>query len=221
MQRTVVVLRSSNAKIGPIPQTSRPQVTCPTDCPLMNSGCYGENRPGRPSIFDMVEKSANLTAVDAIATDAPKSAPAVRFNVVGDYLNDDGTPDTDYIEATNRVATSRPWVAIAYTHAWRTLSPDMFDYTVRASCQSEDEVREAHAAGWATVVVDPGPDAPDTLIGSIIDERTVVQCPVTTGRANSCAECRLCGRDAAVVAFPVHGSARKRAAEAIREVRGE
>ncbi len=221
MTQMMISLKSNNAKTGPIPTISRPQETCPNDCPLMGAGCYGENSGfgGRPSIFKMVSKSVPKISLRDIALKARAAAPAIRFNVVGDYLKADGTPDEAYISDTNFIATARKWVAISYTHAWRRLRPDMFDYVVRASCQSREELSEAHARGWWTVVVDPGPDDPDTLIGTKIDGRMVVQCPATNGKVDSCADCRLCGREAAIVAFPVHGARKRTALNVVQNLR--
>ena len=41
---TRVVLNSMNAKDGKAACVYRTQTSCPATCPLMGSGCYGENR---------------------------------------------------------------------------------------------------------------------------------------------------------------------------------
>jgi hypothetical protein len=227
VQTYTAVARSQNRKIGRIPAISRPQWSCPTDCPLMGAGCYGETKPGRPSIFAMVDKSiaaqarkAPLTMRD-LATRAWRTVPrGLRFGVVGDYLTPIGTPDHAYIAETNELAQAQSWVPWGYTHAWRRLSPTLFRYIVRASVQSAEEAEEAIAAGWRVAIVDPGPAAPDTLIGSRISGQRVVQCPVTTGKSASCEDCLLCGRDIpTIIAFPTHGALRRRASDAVRRVR--
>ena len=225
-QTYVAVASSDNKKIGHIPAIARPQWSCPTDCPLMNMGCYGEVKPGRPSIFDMVDASLakakpnRLTMRDLINRRWKKVPRAIRIGTVGDYLTAQGLPDTEYIEETNELATAKPWVVWGYTHAWRRLKASVFRYVVRASVQSRAEAEEAIAAGWRTAIVDPGPNEPDTLIGSTISGQKVIQCPVTTGKSASCEECRLCGRDLPIViAFPVHGTSKKKAALAVRQVR--
>jgi hypothetical protein len=227
-QTYTAIARSGNRKIGNIPAISRPQWSCPSDCPLMGAGCYGEVKPGRPSIFQMVDasianrarKSRRLSMRD-LATRRWRTVPrALRFGVVGDYLTPAGTPDHAYIAETNELATAHPWVSWGYTHAWRRLVPSMFRYVVRASVQSAQEASAAIAAGWRVAIVDPGPDAPDTLIGSRIDGQLVVQCPVTNGKSASCEDCRLCGRDVpTIIAFPVHGAQRGKAARAVRATR--
>jgi hypothetical protein len=205
----LISLQSLNIKTGPIPTISRPQTTCPDDCPAMNMGCYGENNGagGRPSQFAMVAKAAFKFSIRLIAEMAPaKWAPAIRFNVVGDYFREDGTPDLEYIADTNYLAKARPWVPISYTHGWRRLRPDMFDYVVRASTETREGLEEAIDAGWRTTLIDPGPEDPNTLIGQRVRGQLVIQCPATNGKAKNCADCRLCGRDLPiVVAFPGHG----------------
>jgi hypothetical protein len=171
----------------------------------------------------MVDRSPRRLSMAALATRKWRTVPrALRFVVVGDYLTRDGAPDLAFITGTNDLATAHPWVAWGYTHAWRRLSPRLFRYIVRASCSSAAEVAEATAAGWRCAVVDPGPEHPDTLIGSTVAGQRVVICPVVAGTRPDCESCRACGRDVPVViAFPVHGSARKRAMAAIRKVRGD
>lgn len=218
----LISLMSQNIKTGPIPTVSRPQSTCAPLCPLLGKGCYGENRRsgGAPSIFDQADRAKYKFPLRMLAQMAPaKWAPAIRFNVVGDYFTEDGTPDQEYIDDTNFLAQANDWVPISYTHGWRMLQPSMFKYVVRASTQSREELEEAHAAGWWTVVVDPGPDDPDTLIGQVIDGRKVVQCPATNGGAANCADCRLCGREAAIVAFPVHGARKGLVARVVDGIR--
>lgn len=226
-QTYTATAKSSNHKTGPIPTISRPQWSCPSDCPLMDSGCYGEVKPGRPSIFEMVEKSVesgtNRLSMKDLATRKWKKIPkGIRFGVVGDFLKADQTPDLEYIAETNETATALPWKAWGYTHAWRKLSATMFSYVVRASVQSQREAEIAIAQGWRTAIVDPGPSAPDTLIGSTIAGQKVVQCPATNGKTESCETCLLCARDLPIViAFPVHGTGQKKAAAAVRKVRAD
>lgn len=214
--------------------TSRGQASCPTTCPLMGSGCYGENvasGSGR-TLFDNVGRPNGKSLAGIVASVLSprrrKAAPrAQRFNVVGDYLTGESTPDRAYIAETNQAADAlRPvgTVSWSYTHAWEGygLAPADFTYVVRASCSTVEEVRRAHAAGWYAAIVVP--TAADTVDANgrplQVDGRNMVVCPAISGAAESCADCRLCGRNAAVIAFPVHGGRAKRAAAAIRQAIG-
>jgi hypothetical protein len=131
--------------------------------------------------------------------------------VAGDYLLEDGTPDHAYIEATNEAAHL---VVLSYTHAWQRLDPAWFAKGTRpnASCDTPDDVRDALAAGWKAVIVDPDGRYPQ---GLRLEGRTCVTCPYEVDR-RQCMDCRLCARERpSVVVFPVHGARRRVAANAI------
>lgn len=190
---------------------------CPTTCALYDAGCYARGR-----IFGIAAKNGRETGGDYGAllalVDTMPHGYVLRLNVSGDFLTANGTPDYAYIAAANGVHSARPDVTIiAYTHAWRTLSPGMFTFVVNASCDGPDDVVEARAAGWSTVVVDT--NAEDTLIGGTLAGSRVVQCPAQT-RGLTCDQCRLCGRERpSTVAFAAHGGGARKAVEALRERR--
>lgn len=213
---------SQNRKTGPVAiATYRIQASCPGDCPLMGSGCYAENRTpgGGASPFGIAARGTIMDddyspLIEAIASLG--SARMIRFNVSGDYLLEDGTPDLGYIEATNH---ARRQQVLSYTHAWRRLDPKMFHPNTRpnASCDSVEGVREAVEAGWAAVIVDPGEMYPQGK--ELIDGHKAVVCPYeTSGR--QCVDCGLCARTKrpSVVVFGTHGARRKAATSAILEV---
>ena len=212
--RTLVVAKSRNSKTGQCACTYRPQLSCLDTCALYESGCYALGR-----IFSFAKRgSDDMDAVRALIDQVPYGG-LIRLNVSGDFLDEDGSPDMAYIEATNDVARARPDVTfIAYTHAWRVLSPDLFEYTVAASCDSLADIYDAYASGWPPVTVDPGGD--ESLIGTTLENgRRVIQCPAQN-RDITCEQCRLCARpERALVAFSVHGSGKKKAAQAIRDRR--
>ena len=206
--KTHVTLKSSNAKTGPLATTYREQSSCPTTCPLMGNGCYATGR-----IFGISRKfgSENTDAVLALITTL-KPGQGLRLNVSGDFLAEDGTPDLEYIAACNKVATERPDVKIiAYTHAWRTMSPSDFAFGVNASCDTDADIVEARAAGWGTVTVNGDEGA--TIAGT-----RIVRCPAETRDDVTCASCMLCAKTptiATTVSFTAHGAGKKRAAAAV------
>lgn len=216
-----MVKNSKNAKTGPVAlATSRTHGSCPITCPLWGMGCYAENRGvrGRPDLFAMAEKGTILEddytpLIEALEKLSRWSV--VRFNVAGDYLLEDGSPDMGYIEATNHARGD----VLSYTHAWRELDPKWFDDKARpnASCDTFTDVVQAREAGWSTVIVDPGEMYPQ---GSSIEGSTCVTCPFETPSKRQCIDCRLCSRTnrPSTVVFPVHGSRRRKAAEALQEV---
>jgi len=212
--RTLVVKVSENAKTGKVSATYRPETSCPNTCPLFGQGCYAENHIGGSASLkqraDTYGKDS-LDAVYALAVSIPKGG-TLRLNVSGDFLGEDGRLDRDYAAACNSLAITRPDVTIiAYTHAWRKLSPKDFDFTVNASCDTPADVADAIAAGWATSVVEPG----HIFDGQTIGGRRVITCPNVT-RGVQCIDCKLCSRPTrATIAFPVHGARKGAAGRAV------
>jgi hypothetical protein len=198
--------------------TYRTQGSCPTDCALYGAGCYAENRGihGRPSPFGIAERGSVIGTdytelVNALRGIAP--GQMVRFNVSGDYLLEDGTPDRAYIEATN---ASRHLKVLSYTHAWRVLDAGWFHKETRpnASCDSLDDVVEALQRGWQAVIIDPDGRYPAR---SDVAGRKAVTCLYDSQR-RQCIDCGLCAKDRkSVVVFPVHGARRAIAANTLKE----
>ncbi len=223
MTRTLVVMGTRNSKLGGGATTYRTQGSCPTTCPLMGKGCYARGRIfGIPERYG-AEDDGEYATVRALADKRGKGLPMgglFRANVSGDLLDDQGSLDTAYADALSHVATERPDADVfTYTHAWRTLTPDVAPgVTVNASCESAAAIEDAVSAGWPTTVVDPG--GADTLIGQTIGGRKVVQCPQQT-KGLTCEQCRLCARPnrKSTVAFVVHGGGKAIAARQVNAAR--
>jgi hypothetical protein len=210
--RTHVVVRSGNDKLGGLAATYRTMDSCPTDCSFYANGCYGTGRIfGIPRKYG-TEANQGYAHVRALAQAVQAGkVTGVRFNVVGDYLQADGSPDRDYIAATNDVARELPrGQVIAYTHAWERLDPDWFAYPVNASCDTPADILRARAAGWQTVAGLPDASA----YGQVIGGSRIVGCLDQT-HGLSCADCMLCARErTATVGFIAHGTAVQRARRA-------
>jgi hypothetical protein len=220
MTRTLVVRGSRNGKTGAAAVTYRTQDSCPDACPLRGAGCYARGR-----IFGIPEKlgtedSEGYGAIRSLADTLPDGG-MVRANVSGDVLDGSGQADEPYLTALSDLARQRPDVDVfTYTHAWRDLPVDPAPgVTVNASCESAPDLERAIAAGWPTVLTDPG--GPDSLIGQTVAGRRVVQCPAQTREGLTCTQCRLCARPSrrSTVAFIVHGSGKAQAARAIASQR--
>lgn len=220
--RTLVVLGSQNAKTGNVAlSTFRTQEACPPWCPLWGRGCYAENHGthGRPTPFEISMRGfiGDYTPlIEALGSLRPSSI--VRFNVSGDYLQEDKSPDMGYIEATNH---AHGHDVLSYTHAWQVMDPDWFEDDTRpnASCDNLEDVERALDLGWSTVIVDPGNEYPQGMRDARIGT-TFVTCPYETPSKRQCIDCRLCarGKRSSTVVFPVHGTRKRAAAEALREV---
>lgn len=204
-----LVRRSDNRKTGKVALAiSRLQMTCPTDCPLMGSGCYGENNGygGSASLFGRVLQYGKA-GIDELRQELArlKAGDTIRVNVVGDYLMD-GLVDMDYIDALNTIPETVK--VLSYTHAWRKMKPSMFADHVRpqASCETDEDVAKAKAAGWSTVRVVPQ----DATAG-----KAEVICPNVT-KGIQCVDCGLCAKQRkSTVLFPVHGVQKRKATAAI------
>ncbi len=222
MTKTLVTTGSGNSKTGFATVTYRTQETCPTTCPLYQKGCYAKGRIfGIPERYVPEEDNPEYAQVRELVQLMPKGG-IFRANVSGDVLDASGELDEGYASALSHVAINRPDTEVfSYTHAWRKLKPDFAPgVTFNASTESAAGIEEAAAAGWPTVVTDPGPDDPTSLIGQTIAGRKVVQCPAQT-KGLTCEQCRLCARPnrKSTVAFAVHGSGKNIAAKQVMEAR--
>lgn len=196
---TYYSMKTTNRKTGKVRMvTYRPQLTCPTDCPFLGMGCYAESGPGGSLFKKTAHGDATKDELIAAFTSIKKGM--VRLNVAGDYLLEDGTPDMEYIEATNHASHLD---VLSYTHAWRRMDPRMFHPRTlpNASCESVREVAEARSAGWPVVLT----AADDTLAAAA--DLKVVTCLFDT-HETQCVDCGLCARQRrrSVVRFIVHGS---------------
>lgn len=215
MTRTHFVVKSGNAKIGSMSATYRTDDSCPASCPLKDAGCYAKGRIfGIPARLGSEDAKA---VIDRAIAEVPKNG-ILRWEVSGDVVRADGKIDRAYIRQTNRFHRARPDVrVIRYSHAWRQMSPEMFTYPVNASCETLQDISEARAAGWQTVITATGPD--DDVIGMTVDESRAIICPNQT-HGVTCAECQLCSKKrTSTVVFLPHGSGKRRASLAVSAAR--
>lgn len=221
MTRTHFVKRSKNGKLGIMSAFYRTPDTCPDTCPLKDEGCYALFGPGGVGPFKIAAKHGSddvASVIDQAIREVPQNG-ILRWEVSGDVVLPDGvTIDHEYIAQTNRFVAARPDVrVIRYSHAWRQMSPEMFAYPVNASCETLQDISEARAAGWQTVITATGPD--DEVIGMTVDESRAIICPNQT-HGVTCAECQLCSKErTSTVVFLPHGSGKRRASLAVSAAR--
>ena len=186
--------------------------TCPSECPLLNNGCYAQNGPTK------IHSSRSATIKEDWKAKLLKlpSGSKVRYMVSGDlFVNDQ--PDWETISAILEVHTRRRdlkgWT---YTHGWRRLDASLLNslpnLTVNASTESLDDALRASSNGWPTVMVVPS-SFPKRVE---YDQVTVLVCPNQTNPQVTCDKCMLCFKKGRklngkpmVIAFRAHG-ARKR-----------
>lgn len=222
-----VSIGRGNRKTGPIPTTSRPMGTCPSECPFLPTGaiggCYGTGR-----IFYQAEKRASvMTVADAIREindTAPRSAKYLRDRVVGDVIGENGGLDRDYIAAISAVGRGTDLTVFGYTHAWKRFTPEDVafiraeGYVMNASTETEAGVRQAIDLGMPVVMVNA-----DLADGTMVAGRRLITCPAELREDVKCATCGLCAKPdrEVIVRFTPHGTVVKRAHAALAAARAE
>jgi len=211
-----IVAQSSNSKTGPIPVTYRGKDTCPTSCPFLDNGCYGDGR-----IFALAHKfrqSITLDRARQILDKRKESARYLRDRVVGDILTPAGKVDWQYLTAISLLGRQAGLTVFGYTHAWKLLRKRdvsrlaKLGYVMNASCETEREVSRAVALGMPTVITNG--EIPE---GEIIAGKRMITCPAQVRDGITCATCGLCAKNdrTVVIRFIPHGPSRKRAERAI------
>ena len=225
-----VTARSGNTKTGPIPVTSRGQWSCPTSCPFMGSGCYGENHRigGGSTLFQVAEEAERTWTTESLAvamsqSDRPRKGQVrqrmiVRDREVGDVLDEDGEVDHEYLQMVTDAAHMVGRRPFGYTHVPGLTADDVPDgYVMNASCETPEQVADAHRRGLPAVIVGDH----DGL--ALADpEHRYAACPAES-RDITCAECGLCAQPgrmkfphrAAVIVFEPHGAQRRKARAAV------
>lgn len=210
-----VVTRSQNLKLShnrSVTATYVSQATCPDNCPFRESGCYAEY-----GHVGMVTKRLNKTVEtipSAIArieadmiNDLDGSQP-IRLHVVGDCK--DRFSAMIVSKACDEYTAKQGMPAWGYTHA-RVPRSDWGEVSMLRSCQTLEQVKSAHKAGYAAALV-VGRFKSDKRY-SINHGKGIfgIPCPVQTGRCESCMQCKLCFNDKTLlklntaILFKAHG----------------
>jgi hypothetical protein len=169
----------------------------------------------------MADKYTRPHDVDTLTAQLRKTADTrrmiLRDRVVGDIATEDGGVDRQWLVDITALAGSVGRRPFGYTHHRGVTADDVPDgYTLNASCETPDDVRDAHRRGLPAVMA--GDDVPD-----VIDGARVVTCPATQRDDVDCSTCGLCAmasrmsspETAPVIHFPLHGTAVKRARRAV------
>lgn len=218
--------RSSNRKTGSVltawvgPDRAAARESC-AGCPLLAGGCYahaGTVGTGLSSLARAALARPERYTLGAALARRVKTARMVRLTALGD-IGRCGVDVARGIVATVRAAGPD---VVGYTHHWR--EPEVsaaWRGTLLASCESLSDVDAALDAGWRASVV-----VPQSVPRSFLTPRgrRVVVCPATIDRGQSvnvkkvtCNDCRLCAgsKPGPVIAFPIHGSQRRKAPRVI------
>ena len=222
---------TTNQKLGAgISATSAAQASC-GNCPFLHDGCYAESGPMGAFITARLNRAATTRAATALdvayaeaaAIDRLTGNNPMRLHVVGDCPNNRCARIVAAAAMRYKKRHNKPvWT---YTHSWREVQRKSWrGVSVLASCEHPDDLAIARARGYAPAIVLPSFDSDKAY--RLPNGEKVVPCPEQTGRANSCADCRLCFDDGrllemnAAIAFKPHGSQAKKVVAKLISITG-
>lgn len=214
-----LTLKSRNEKVGPIPVSTTEAKTCPTSCPFKKNGCYADGGPlalfwGKVSRGDAgVSWGEFCDQVQALP-----EGQLWRHNQAGDLPSSDGVM-IDHQAMAELVQANKGKRGFTYTHhdmaqgvnAALVKHANENGFTVNLSGNTlghADTLAGLEIGPVVAVVPEDHPEHSTTPEG-----RKVVVCPEQTGKAKSCAECKLCQKSerAVIVAFRAHGVSKRKA----------
>jgi len=195
--------------------------TCPQTCPLLNNGCYAQ--AGNSNLHQKDRYSNNDAEIMLNAASEIPANSYFRHHVSGDvFLGDtkNGSLEVDkpYLDAIMTVAEQRKDVTFySYTHGYKVLgtleTPD--NLTINASCDDIEQVKDAKAMGYPTVMVISENETRKRYSKDGVD---IVVCPNQTSGL-TCSQCKLCFKKDRkfTVAFKAHAASRKKISKRIEE----
>ena len=210
--------KSSNIKTGKIAVSTTSWDSCPTTCPLANSGCYAKSGPLRLHA-DKVTAGPNIDkprGIDLLSfCDAIKSLPegsCFRHNQSGDLPHYSGLINYKALELITEACSERKLIAWTYTHHKvdnshniEVIQKAVVDgLTVNVSAHSQDHAAACHKQGLPSVCIVP---RGETRKNWEHDGVKFLVCPAQTS-GKTCSECKLCAiaDRSCVVAFKAHGT---------------
>jgi len=235
-----LTLKSNNHKTGKMPVSTSPMQSCPETCPFRGRGCYGNYGP-MLAWWRRCSQNTNSTTseyqkfIDQV-TEIP-DGQVWRHNQAGDLLSKDGET-IDTFAALSLVTANKYKDGYTYTHYGVVRQKDTCEkaagknrtiieimnrmgFTVNISCNSlahADRVVESGINAPITVMVPEQVMKDGTKRFKTPAGNTVMMCPNVT-KGITCVECMLCMKPKrkVIIAFPCHGSGKKRAEEVLKE----
>jgi len=213
-----ITLKSGNRKVGPIPVTTTTKNSCPKACPLRGNGCYADGGP-----LAIIWKQTETMGMDIDQLcEQIESLPAGqlwRHNQAGDLAHNnqliDGPSLTKLIDANDGKR------GFTYTHhdpkkrhnrgLIKTANAEGFTINLSGNNPAHaDELADLNIGPVVTVLPIDQLENTTTPAG-----RKITICPVVTGKATSCATCKLCAKAnrKTIIGFPAHGMRKRMAGE--------
>jgi len=198
--------------------------TCPSTCPLMNSGCYAKQGPLSWHWNKVTKGLRGTTWKEFLAAIASLPAGQVwRHNQAGDLPGRDTTIDT--AKLAELVDANKGKRGFTYTHkpvinnasnARAVKDANANGFTVNLSANSMAEVDTLLALQIAPVVVVVDENAP--RVSYTPAGNKVVVCPAQQRDNVTCASCKLCSlQNRAVIGFRAHGASKKKVSKLVSE----
>jgi len=238
---------SSNGKTGPMGVTTSPMQTCPSACPFRGRGCYSNYGPLLIFWKHLSEAPGSTSTEYAalLARVRVKVAKRAmwRHNQAGDLIGECNV--IDHLSALDLVKANKGKRGFTYTHfpvIEQTIDQDTGEKChVNVAGHNRGIIEEMNRNGFAVSVSCNSPAHADRVLASGIEapvtcilpeqvkkDKTkkmfspggnkILICPnVSMGK--TCTECGLCARTKRdyIIAFPCHGSGKKRAEEVLAE----
>jgi hypothetical protein len=222
MNMVSVVKVSRSRKLGQVAATYAPIHSCPSDCPLLNRGCYAQHdkcgillqklnktaeemKKTRP--IDIAKEEAKL--IKELPGDRP-----LRLHVVGDAKT---SITAEILADAVKTYPEKVWT---YTHAWKTVPRDRWGrISVLASCETLEDCNKAMDRGYAACILRLKP-----FEGEFFNKDykfKMVSCKSKLGKV-TCNTCKICMDDYTllnhreVICFFPHGPGASDAELAVR-----
>lgn len=209
---------STNVKTGPMPVSTTSKNSCPSSCSLKGNGCYAESGP-LGIHWAAVNSGKRGTDWQSFCEEIKKLPKGItwRHNQAGDLPGDGMSINVHMLNML--IAANKGKKGFTYTHydvihnesnrEWVRIA-NKEGFTINLSAESYEEADKLASLGIAPVATIQAEGMEHTTYTP--EGRKVITCPATYREDVSCYTCKLCQKqDRPIIAFPVHGTSKKKA----------
>jgi hypothetical protein len=162
-----------------------------------------------------------LARFEAYAIDTLTGKNPLRLHILGDSRTRKSTRILATAAKRYKAKYNQPvWT---FTHAHNVPRKLWGIVSVLRSCETMEQVKQAHADGYASAMVRETPHT-SARAYDLGDGFKGVPCPQQTGKAESCAKCQLCMKDSSlhkgkmVIVFAPDRNTNKRISTALKQL---
>lgn len=208
-------LKSTNAKVGPIPVSTSPRQTCPPSWPFFTRGCYAQGTlRWHWAAVSKGERGQSWEGFLAQIKALPEGT-LWRHNQAGDLPGEGERVDLDAL--TDMIWANQDKRGFTYTHKCLDESAErgavayanMSGFTINLSANgpADADRRVDQRCGPVVTVVPTGTPA----VSYTPKGRKIVICPAQQREGVTCASCKLCSQPhrSCIVGFLPHGNGAK------------